>query len=258
MAISVGRLQCEYGLVNGAVATGKVWVMPVNFTGDGITVIVPVKIPFDIINGVLDAEVYIDDESVTPDLYLQIEERIKGAEDRDPYIIKPVGEATNLATAPRYTLGPVVPEGDGTQGPPGEAATISVGSTTTGAAGSNATVVNSGTVNNAVLDFTIPRGNTGQPGATGNTGATGPAGPEGPAGPTGLTGPEGPEGPEGGPGPQGIPGTPGADGADTNYLWVTVVTGAEARPAVTHVLWVGGATQPTNMQVGDVWLKELA
>jgi hypothetical protein len=46
----------------------------------------------------------------------------------------------------------------------------------TGAAGSNAAVVNSGTATNPILTFTIPRGNTG---ATGATGATGPQGPIG-------------------------------------------------------------------------------
>ncbi len=36
---------------------------------------------------------------------------------------------------------------------------------------------------------------------------------------------------------------------------VSVSTGSEARPAATFVLWVGGTTQPTNMAVGDVWMK---
>lgn len=64
----------------------------------------------------------------------------------------------------------------GGQGPQGPAATISVGTVTTGDAGTSATVVNSGTSGAAVLDFTIPRGATGPAGATGATGATGPAG----------------------------------------------------------------------------------
>lgn len=36
---------------------------------------------------------------------------------------------------------------------------------------------------------------------------------------------------------------------------VAVSTGSEARPAASFVLWVGGTTQPTNMAVGDVWMK---
>lgn len=51
-------------------------------------------------------------------------------------------------------------------GPAGAAATIRVGSVATLPAGSNATVVNSGTANNAVLDFGIPEG---QPGSIANT-----------------------------------------------------------------------------------------
>jgi hypothetical protein len=48
------------------------------------------------------------------------------------------------------------------KGDTGAAATIAVNSTTTGNAGTNATVTNSGTSSAALLDFTIPRGNTGQ------------------------------------------------------------------------------------------------
>lgn len=48
--------------------------------------------------------------------------------------------------------------GEGSQGPAG---TVTVGTVTTGAAGSSATVINSGTSSAAVLDFTIPRGATG-------------------------------------------------------------------------------------------------
>ena len=46
----------------------------------------------------------------------------------------------------------------GAKGDTGTAASITIGSVTTGAAGSNASVVNRGTANNAVFDFTLPRG----------------------------------------------------------------------------------------------------
>jgi hypothetical protein len=59
----------------------------------------------------------------------------------------------------------------GPKGDAGNAATVAVGTTTTGAAGSSASVTNSGTTSAAVFNFTIPRGNTG---ATGATGAAGP------------------------------------------------------------------------------------
>lgn len=52
----------------------------------------------------------------------------------------------------------------GEPGAPGAAATITVGGTSTGNAGSEATVINTGTATNAVLQFTIPRGQTGPPG----------------------------------------------------------------------------------------------
>lgn len=61
----------------------------------------------------------------------------------------------------------------GPTGPTGSAATISVGSVNTGAAGSSATVTNSGTSGAAVLNFSIPRG---------DTGLTGPQGLQGPSG----------------------------------------------------------------------------
>ncbi|OHD28169.1 MAG: hypothetical protein A2Y38_15670 [Spirochaetes bacterium GWB1_59_5] len=67
-------------------------------------------------------------------------------------------------------------------GPAGQAATIAVGTVTTGAAGSSATVNNTGTSSAAVFDFSIPRG------ATGATGATGPQGPTGATGPQGVAG----------------------------------------------------------------------
>lgn len=47
---------------------------------------------------------------------------------------------------------------NGADGLPGSAATISVGTVTTGSAGSSAIVTNSGTTSAAVLNFTIPRG----------------------------------------------------------------------------------------------------
>ena len=47
----------------------------------------------------------------------------------------------------------------------GDAATVTVGTVTTGAAGSSAIVTNSGTSSAAVLNFTIPRGNTGAAGS---------------------------------------------------------------------------------------------
>lgn len=125
-------------------------------------------------------------------------------------------------------------QGDtGSQGPAGTAATIAAGTTNTGAAGTGASVTNSGTSSAAVFDFTIPRGDTGATGATGSPGAaatvsvgtttTGAAGsnasvtnsgtssaavfsftiPRGDTGATGATGIQGIQGPQGDPGPPG-------------------------------------------------------
>jgi hypothetical protein len=54
----------------------------------------------------------------------------------------------------------------------GAAATVSVGTTTTGNAGTNASVTNSGTSSAAVFNFTIPRGDTGATGAAGPNSVT--------------------------------------------------------------------------------------
>lgn len=78
---------------------------------------------------------------------------------------------TNSGTLSAATLNFTIPRGDkgdtGLQGNPGAAATVGVGTTTTGAAGSSASVTNSGTSSAATLNFTIPRGDTG---AQGNPG----------------------------------------------------------------------------------------
>ena len=63
-------------------------------------------------------------------------------------------------------VGPTGPAGMGS---------ITIGNTTTGNPGTNAVVTNTGTSQDAILNFTIPRG------------ATGPAGPAGPQGPTGIS-----------------------------------------------------------------------
>jgi hypothetical protein len=67
----------------------------------------------------------------------------------------------------------------GATGATGTAATITVGSTTTGAAGTSASVSNSGTSSAAVLNFTVPKGDTGATGSTGSTGPTGATGSQG-------------------------------------------------------------------------------
>ena len=78
------------------------------------------------------------------------------------------------ATGPQGAQGPQ--GAAGSNGSDGAAATIAVGSVTTGSPGSSATVVNAGSSSAATFNFSIPQG------ATGAQGATGPQGPQGPAG----------------------------------------------------------------------------
>lgn len=61
----------------------------------------------------------------------------------------------------------------GPAGPAGSAATVTVGSVTTGEAGTEATVTNSGTESAAILDFVIPKGAAGTNGTDGAPGAAG-------------------------------------------------------------------------------------
>ena len=74
------------------------------------------------------------------------------------------------------------------EGTAGKAATITVGATTTGEPGTDAKVENVGDVSQAVLNFTIPRGDKGDKGDKGDQGDTGSQGPQGEPGPKGDQG----------------------------------------------------------------------
>ena len=82
----------------------------------------------------------------------------------------------------------------GPTGPQGPAA-ITVGDTVTSAPGTNAIVTNSGTPENVILEFAIPRG---------DIGPTGPAGEQGPQGEQSIQRPTGPIRPRGHQGPLGL------------------------------------------------------
>ena len=93
------------------------------------------------------------------------------------------GGGTVGPTGPQGPTGPAGLDGaTGPTGPQGEpgvdgtAATVTVGTTTTGEPGTEALVTNSGTLEDAILDFTIPQGPTGPAGLDGATGPTGPQG----------------------------------------------------------------------------------
>ena len=121
----------------------------------------------------------------------------------------------------------------GPTGPTGPAgATITVGVTTTTAPGTNASVVNTGTSSNAVLNFSIPAGATGPTGPTGPQGLQGETGPTGPTGPQGLQGETGPTGPTG---PQGLQGETGPSGETPTLAIGTVTTGAPGTEATASI-----------------------
>lgn len=120
------------------------------------------------------------------------------------------------ATGTTGATGPTGPQGiqglTGATGPTGPTGatgvtpTFTLGTVTTGAAGSSVAITVTGTAPNYVLNFTIPRGDTGPTGATGpqgTTGAQGPQGTQGIQGATGATGPTGPAGSTGATGPAG-------------------------------------------------------
>jgi hypothetical protein len=121
------------------------------------------------------------------------------------------GDGVELATKTQITgltVGGALPGSGGS----GSAATIAVGTTTTSAPGTDATVTNSGTSSAAVFNFTIPRGDVGATGTTGATGPQGPQGLQGPQGEQGIQGPAGAQGETGPQGPQGIQGEQGPQG----------------------------------------------
>ena len=122
----------------------------------------------------------------------------------------------------------------GPQGATGAAATIKVGTVSTGNPGTNATVVNAGTANAAVFNFTIPRG------------ATGAVGPQGPAGAKGATGDTGPQGPAGAKGATGERGPAGANGTSAAWHSGTLVTGTSTSAVTVAV---------SGSKAGDMYLN---
>ena len=146
---------------------------------------------------------------------VKITSHTETVETGQPANVSVTGDADNLIFnfqipgGEKGDPGPAGPKGDpGPAGPKGDPGPVSVtvGTTTTTDAGSSANVTNSGTAENVILDFSIPRGDPGDPG---------PAGPKGDPGPQGDPGPKGDPGPEG---PQGPQGAPGKDGTSFQVL----------------------------------------
>ena len=117
----------------------------------------------------------------------------------------------NLDCGKKCNCTPIIVGPTGPTGPQGPAS-IAVGVTTTTDPGTNASVTNVGTDDNVILNFNIPRGETGPIGPQGIPGTEGPTGPTGPQGLQGLQGIQGPTGPTGPAGPQGLQGIQGPTG----------------------------------------------
>lgn len=158
----------------------------------------------------------------------------------------PAGEAGPQGPAgPKGETGATGPAG--ADGAPGTAATINVGTVTTGAAGSQASISNSGSENAAVFDFTIPRGDAGAQGPAGPKGDTGE---QGPVGPIGETGPQGPAGPKGDVGPQGPQGDPGV-GVPTGGSTGQVLAKSSDSDYATQWVDSGGGGTPTFTKIAE-------
>lgn len=147
-----------------------------------------------------------------------------------------VVSTSDALVGPAGPPGPQGPKGDpGRDGQDGRSATIEIGTTTTGQPGTDASVVNSGTETQAVLNFTIPRGEQGIQGIQGEPGEDGEDGEDGAAatisvGSVQTVAPEYPatvtnsgttsaavldfQIPQGIQGEQGVPGQDGQDGQD--------------------------------------------
>lgn len=106
--------------------------------------------------------------------------------DDDYLVVVDISDTTQSVTG--TTKKAVKTELKGDKGETGAAATVDVGTTTTGNAGTDASVTNSGTTSAAILDFIIPRGDKGE---TGDTGPQGIQGIQGIQGETGATGADG-------------------------------------------------------------------
>ena len=144
----------------------------------------------------------------------------------------------------------------------GEPTELSIGTVTTGTAGSTASATITGNAPAQTISFVIPRGDVGATGATGSVGPAGPKGDTGDTGPAGATGPAGEAGPQGiqgiqgevGPagsqgiqgevGPAGPTGPAGPAGADSTVPGPTGATGPEGPAGATGPAGVVAATSP--------------
>ena len=159
--------------------------------------------------------------------------------------------ATITGDSPNYTLNLVLPKGDkgdtGAKGADGVTPTIAVGTTTTGEAGTNASVTMSKSGTTYTFNFVIPKGAKGDTGAAGTNGAKGDKGdpftysdftPEQLAalkGAKGDKGDTGADGVAGAKGDKGDRGEKGADGVTPTFTIGTITTGAAGSTATVTI-----------------------
>jgi hypothetical protein len=168
------------------------------------------------------------------------------------------------------------------KGDKGDAASISLGTVSTGAAGSNAAVTNTGTPGAATFNFTIPRGDKGEVGNTGpvntlsiagvTTGAAGssasvsvggaapnqtltftiPRGDQGIQGIQGIKGDTGNTGNTGATGPQGSKGDTGDTGADALWNYTGAYSGGTSYAVGDLAFFNGQLFYRKNSNGGNV------
>jgi len=118
---------------------------------------------------------------------------------------------------------------------------LKIGTTSTGASGSNAAA----TITDGKLNLTLPRGTTGTTGASGASGATGSTGADGSQGIQGIQGSQGIQGDEGSQGTAGAAGSQGIQGA-------TGTTGSQGATGPAGLQWRGAWSSATAYIVSDV------
>lgn len=144
---------------------GKVEIKPTLAFARGTSLVLPAPTTLDLVNGEATANnVYPTPAPVEGQVEWAY--RVKAIDTRGQSFEWMVGVpdstgTVEFATLPRYfeTKPPLF--GEGPKGEPGEAATIQIGTTTSG---STPSVTNSGTNKNAVLNFVFPKGDKGDTG----------------------------------------------------------------------------------------------
>lgn len=137
----------------------------------------------------------------------------------------------------------------GAKGDNGKAATIKIGTVSTGLPDSTVTVTNSGTTEDAVFNFSIPKGEKGDKGSTGSKGDTGA---KGDTGEQGIQGKQGIKGDKGDTGEQGTKGDKGDDGNAATIEIGTVSTGdAGSTATITNSGTIHAAVFNFTIPKGD-------